>query len=46
MLLGSAAAVILAFAVWAYRRWDAVDSYYEREYQDPPVADWGSHGGF
>lgn len=41
--LGVTAAVIVAFAVWAYRRWDDVDSYYEREHQDPPVADLGSY---
>lgn len=29
------------FSWWAYRRWNEVDSYYEREHQDPPVFnDW------
>lgn len=41
--LGVTAAVIVAFAIWAYRRWDTVDSYYERAHQDPPVADLGSY---
>lgn len=45
ILLVTTAAVIVAFAVWAYRRWDSVDSYYEREHEDPPVADLGSYLG-
>jgi hypothetical protein len=45
IFLGVTALVIVAFAVWAYRRWDRVDGYYEREYQDPPVSDLCSYLG-
>lgn len=45
ILLGVTCAAVVAFAIWAYRRWDTVDSYYEREHQDPPVADLGSYLG-
>jgi hypothetical protein len=34
--------VVMAGAWWAERRWQRVDSYYEHEYQDPPVFDAGS----
>lgn len=45
IMLGAICAVVIAFGVWANRRWHAVDSYYEREFQDPPVADLGSYLG-
>lgn len=38
ILVGLVLAVCLA-ALWLYRRWDNVDSYYEREQQDPPATD-------
>jgi hypothetical protein len=34
--------LVLVCAWWAGRRWHEVDSYYEREQQDPPVFDAGS----
>jgi len=45
IMLGATCAAVVALARWAYRRWETVDSYYEREYQDPPVADLGSYLG-
>lgn len=44
LLGGAVALVVLAFR-WLNRRWDSVDSYHEREYQDPPPADFGSYLG-
>jgi hypothetical protein len=44
LLGGVIALVVLAFR-WLSRRWDNVDSYYEREYQDPPISDLGSYLG-
>ncbi|HEU4318805.1 MAG TPA: hypothetical protein VFS66_01845 [Acidimicrobiia bacterium] len=38
ILIGLVAAVCIA-ALWLYRWWDRVDSYYEREYEDPPATD-------
>lgn len=35
-LVASALAVV-GFAWWARRRWNNVDSYYEREHEDPPA---------
>lgn len=40
--LGAGVAVVVAFAWWARRRDNNVDSYYEREHQDPPAFDAGS----
>lgn len=42
---GVLALVVLAFAWWARRRWESVDTYYEREQTDPPVFDAGSWMG-
>jgi hypothetical protein len=39
--LGALALLVVGFALWARRRWDNVDSYFERDYQDPPVFDAG-----
>jgi len=39
--LGGAALAVVGFAWWARPRSRAVDSYYEREYQDPPIFDAG-----
>ena len=39
--LGVLALAVLGFAWWARRRWDNVDSYYERDHQVPPVIDAG-----
>lgn len=44
-LSGAGVVVIAVVAWWAKRRWDRVDSYYEREYQDPPITDAGSWFG-
>lgn len=44
-LLGAALLAVVVGARWLYRRWDHVDSYYEREQQDPPVADLGGYLG-
>jgi hypothetical protein len=41
IFLGALVLVVVGFAWWARRRWDDVDSYYEPEYQDPPVFDAG-----
>ena len=38
-------AAIGLFSWWAYRRWNEVDSYYKREYKDPPAMDAGSWFG-
>lgn len=38
-------AAIALFSWWAYRRWNQVDSYHERDYKDPPVTDAGSWFG-
>ncbi len=43
--LGVAAAAVVGFAWWARRRWKDVDSYYEREYKDPPIFDAGRSSG-
>jgi hypothetical protein len=37
--------VVLLFSWWAERRWKDVDSYHEREQQDPPIFDAGSWMG-
>lgn len=44
LLAGAIALAVLAFR-WLKRRWDSVDSYYEREYEDPPIFDAGSYLG-
>jgi hypothetical protein len=38
ILIGLGVGVAIA-ALWLYRRWRDVDSYYEREYKDPPISD-------
>ncbi|HJQ77842.1 MAG TPA: hypothetical protein VJ948_11375 [Acidimicrobiia bacterium] len=43
--LGAGAILVIGFAWLARRRWDNVDSYYEREHQDPPVFDVGGWFG-
>ena len=45
IVIGVIAAAIVAFGTWTNRRWDEVDSYHEREYRDPPIADYGSYLG-
>lgn len=44
-LLGVALLAAVFGARWLYRRWDNVDSYYEREQRDPPVTDVGGYAG-
>jgi hypothetical protein len=41
--LSAAGVVVIAvFGWWAKRRWERVDSYFGRNYQDPPIFDAGS----
>ncbi len=41
VILAVGVVAVSVFARWAYRRWNEVDSFHEREHQDPPVFDAG-----
>jgi len=42
LLIALSVAAVSILARWANRRWRRVDSYHEREYQEPPTFDVGN----
>jgi hypothetical protein len=43
--MGLFISVVVVLGIWAERRWKSIDSYHERESEDPPIFDAGDYLG-